>query len=88
MRRAYLRYFLAFLVSSCLTAIVPVQASIPTQVTVAQATATYDKYMRTGYKAITKRDYKMALINFRKALQLRPNDRYASQAITCSDLKS
>lgn len=75
MKRAYVKYFSAFLVSSCPIAIVPVQPSIPTQVTIAQATATYDKYMRMGYKATTKRDYKTALINFRKALQLRPNDR-------------
>ncbi len=82
MKKTYSKYFFALLVSSCITAIVPVQASLPTPVTIAQATATYSKYMRTGYNATAKRDYKTALINFRKALQLRPNNRYASQAIS------
>ncbi len=81
MKRAYLKYLSAFLVSSCLTPVIPVGA-IPTPITTAQAASTYDKYMRIGYAATTRRNYKTALINFRKALQLRPKDRYALQAIS------
>lgn len=41
----------------------------------------YDRYMRIGYSATENQDYQTALINFRRALQKRPNDPYASQAI-------
>jgi hypothetical protein len=37
--------------------------------------------MRLGYRATAKRDYRNALVNFRKALQVRPGDRYATVAI-------
>lgn len=43
--------------------------------------STYDRAMRIGYAAAQRRDYQTALINFRRALQERPNDRYALQAI-------
>ena len=81
MKRACLKYFSAFLVSSCLLPIVPVMASISTPITIAQAASTYNKYMSIGYAATNRRDYKTALINFRRALQLRPNNKYAVQAI-------
>lgn len=81
MKRAYLKYFSAFLVASCLSLIVPVMASNSTPVTIAQATSTYNKYMSIGYAATNRRDFKTALINFRRALQLRPKDKYATQAI-------
>jgi tetratricopeptide (TPR) repeat protein len=41
----------------------------------------YDRDMRIGYHATRKRDYQTALINFRRALQQRPGDAYATQAI-------
>ncbi len=81
MKRAYLKYFSAFLVGSCFAPIVPIRASIPTSTTIAQTAFAYDKYMRIGYAATTKRNYKTALISFRNALKLRPRDKYALQAI-------
>jgi tetratricopeptide (TPR) repeat protein len=41
----------------------------------------YERYMNIGYTATRRRDYQTALINFRRALSVRPNDRYANQAI-------
>lgn len=41
----------------------------------------YDRFMRIGYAAAQKRDYQTALINFRRALQARPEDTYALQGI-------
>lgn len=37
--------------------------------------------MRIGYTATQQRDYQTALINFRRALEERPGDTYASRAI-------
>ncbi len=81
MKQAYLKWFSALLASSCVTFIAPAIASIPTPVNTAQVTSSYDRYMRIGYAATTKRNYKEALTNFRKALKLRPNDKYALRAI-------
>ena len=81
MNRAYLKYCFVFLLGSCLTAIIPVKASIPTPVTIAQATSTYNSYMKKGYIATAKRQYYNALVSFRNALKLRPNDKYALRAI-------
>lgn len=52
----------------------------PTPAAHAQAT-NYDSFMRTGYNLAAKRDYQSALINFRRALGLRPGDRYAQTAM-------
>ncbi|MFM7886265.1 MAG: tetratricopeptide repeat protein [Pseudanabaena sp.] len=41
----------------------------------------YDVWMRIGYKAYDKKDYNTALINFKRALKLRPKDVYATKAI-------
>lgn len=41
----------------------------------------YDRYMRLAYDETQKRDYQSALINFRRALNERPGDYYASQGI-------
>jgi hypothetical protein len=38
--------------------------------------------MRLGYAATQQRDYQTALINFRRALNLRPGDSYATRAIS------
>jgi GAF domain-containing protein len=35
----------------------------------------YNRYMSLGYRATARRDYRNALVNFRKALQARPSDR-------------
>ncbi|MGC1244899.1 MAG: tetratricopeptide repeat protein [Spirulinaceae cyanobacterium] len=41
----------------------------------------YDRYMRIGYDATERGNYQTALINFRRALEVRPGDTYAAQAI-------
>jgi hypothetical protein len=41
----------------------------------------YDRYMQAGYEAAKKRDSATALLNFRRALDERPGDTYATQAI-------
>ncbi|KST69571.1 hypothetical protein BC008_04520 [Mastigocoleus testarum BC008] len=41
----------------------------------------YDRFMRIGYDATEKENYQRALRNFRKALEERPRDYYATQAI-------
>lgn len=41
----------------------------------------YDRYMRLGYDETHARDYQSALINFRRALNERPGDHFASQAV-------
>lgn len=41
----------------------------------------YDTAMRVGYDETHARDYQSALINFSRALQLRPGDTFASQAV-------
>jgi hypothetical protein len=41
----------------------------------------YRQTMMVGYAAYQKSDYQTALINFRRALQARPNDRLALEAI-------
>jgi hypothetical protein len=57
--------------------------AIPAQpFTQAQATASYDDYMRQGYRATAKRQYSSARDFFKNALRLRPNDRYADRAVT------
>ncbi len=42
----------------------------------------FDRYMQRGYQLTAKRDYQSALINFRRALALRPGNRYALNAIS------
>lgn len=41
----------------------------------------YDRYMRRGYDATERENYKQALRFFEAALAERPGDGYASQAI-------
>lgn len=41
----------------------------------------YTQSMEVGYAAFEQGDYQTALINFRRALQARPGDRYATDAI-------
>lgn len=41
----------------------------------------YDRYMRLGYEATNQKNYQQALEFFARALEQRPNDYYASQAI-------
>lgn len=46
-----------------------------------QTETEYDRYMRIGYDATERGDYQTALINFRRALDERPGDEYATQAV-------
>lgn len=81
-RNLWLKYLPAILVTTCLMPLAPILAMPQTPTTVAQAaTSQYNKYMRLGYSATAKRDYRTALVNFRKALSVRPGDAYASAAI-------
>ncbi|MGB3692258.1 MAG: hypothetical protein WBG70_12970 [Spirulinaceae cyanobacterium] len=41
----------------------------------------YDRYMEIAYDATEQEDYQTALINFQRALEERPGDYYATQAI-------
>ena len=41
----------------------------------------FTQYMRIGYAATQQRDYQTALINFRRALNERPENPYALRAI-------
>ncbi|MGP1384594.1 MAG: hypothetical protein ACTS2F_13610 [Thainema sp.] len=41
----------------------------------------FDRYMAAGYEATQERDYETALIYFQRALDERPNNPYAQQAI-------
>lgn len=79
MKQAYLKCFLALLAGSCVTLIAPMMA-IPTPVNTTPVTSNYNRYMKIGYAATTKRNYKEALTNFRNAPKLRPNDKYALRA--------
>ncbi|MGF1477890.1 MAG: hypothetical protein ACFB4I_00125 [Cyanophyceae cyanobacterium] len=45
------------------------------------ARSDYDRYMEIGYDAVEQEDYQTALINFRRALEERPDDYYATQAV-------
>ncbi|PZO35547.1 MAG: hypothetical protein DCF19_23660 [Pseudanabaena frigida] len=44
-------------------------------------TIKYNTFMKAGYAAYNKKDYKTALTNFKSALSLRPNNVYAVKAI-------
>ncbi len=44
-------------------------------------TSAYDRYMQAGYDATKRRDNPTALLYFKRALDERPNDSYAAQAI-------
>ncbi|HEY9659291.1 MAG TPA: hypothetical protein V6C65_12620 [Allocoleopsis sp.] len=44
-------------------------------------TSEFDRYMAAGYEATQQRNYETALLYFRRALDERPNDSYAQQAI-------
>jgi len=48
----------------------------------------YDRYMQAGYQANEKKDSSKALLFFRRALDERPNDNYATTAIQNTESKS
>lgn len=80
-RTPWLNYLPAILVTSCLATVAPAQAYPPAPIQTAQARAEYDRHMQMGYTATGSRDYQSALVNFRRALSLRPGDSYAANAV-------
>lgn len=50
-------------------------------VEIAQSSSAYNQAMRLGYTETRRRNYRRALSYFQQALQLRPNDKYATTAI-------
>lgn len=80
-RNSKIKYLSVILASIC-WATVAVTPAYPTDpVHIAQLGSDYNSYMQQGYTATAKRDYGTALINFRRALKVRPGDRYAQKAI-------
>lgn len=79
-RNPWLKYLPVILASSCL-AFVALKPAYPADIPGVQLRSDYDRYMRSGYTATAKRDYRAALINFRRALSERPGDRYALNAV-------
>jgi tetratricopeptide (TPR) repeat protein len=55
--------------------------AVPQVIQVAQANSDYNQYMRLGYTETRRRNYTQALKYFQQALQLRPNNKYATAAI-------
>lgn len=85
MKPNLLRVLIFLLVSAFLAPGSAIADSVD-QNTLAQPTqpskqSNYDSAMRAGYAAVQNRAYKAALENFRKALELRPQDPYALKAI-------
>ena len=77
----WLKYLPAIIAATCLAPVMPIIAAPQSPTVVAQATTAYNTYMRRGYSATAKRDYRNALVNFRRALRVRPGDSYATAAV-------
>ena len=76
--------FTAALADDALEGVAQTQAvSTDTRQTESEDTSAemYEQAMRIGYAATEQQDYQTALINFRRALEARPGDRYATAAI-------
>ena len=57
-------------------------ANSPTPTTASAASQNeYERYMQAGYAATKKGDYPLALLNFKRAVDERPNDTYAQKAV-------
>ncbi len=81
-RNPWLKYLPAILSAACLMPLAPIVATPPAPTFVAQGTSSqYNKHMRQGYSATAKRNYRKALVSFRRALSLRPGDPYATAAV-------
>ena len=80
-RILWLKYIPAILATICFAPVAPMQAASAEPIYIAQSAANYNRYMRLGYAATARRDYRSALVNFRRALSIRPGNRYALNAI-------
>ncbi len=80
-RNPWLKYLPTILAVTCLMPIAPTMAAPSAPILVAQASSQYNKYMRQGYSATAKRNYRLALVSFRRALSVRPSDPYATAAV-------
>lgn len=69
------------LIATGLATPVPSQADLLPSAAIAQAASAFDTYMKQGYAATAKRNYREALKQFRRAEELRPGNRYATLAI-------
>ena len=67
----------------------PTEAKTPAKIVPVSAgrSTVYDRYMQVGYQANEKKDYSKALLFFRRALDERPNDNYATTAIQNTESK-
>jgi Domain of Unknown Function (DUF928) len=79
-RGTWSRYLSIFLLIAPLT-IDPIHAIAAPRL-IAQSNAEFDNYMKLGYKATIKRDYRNALVYFKKAQVIKPNNIYTDRAIT------
>jgi Domain of Unknown Function (DUF928) len=78
----WLKSLPAILATACLMPTAPILAAPQAPIAIAQAASSqYNKYMRQGYSATARRDYRTALVNFRRALSVRPGDAYATVAV-------
>ena len=59
----------------------PPVAQQPTATATAPTADLYDRYMQAGYAATNQRNHAIALLYFKRALDERPQDTYATQAI-------
>lgn len=57
------------------------QPPAPTSAPPTKTVPLFDRYMQAGYAATNRRDYSTALVFFKRALDERPDDTYATQAI-------
>jgi hypothetical protein len=60
---------------------IPSVHSTAEAISIAQSTSDFDKYMRLGYQATARRDYRNALVFFTKANGIKPSNPYANQAL-------
>ena len=67
----------------------PTEAKKPATIVPVSAgrSTVYDRYMQAGYQANEKKDSSKALLFFRRALDERPNDNYATTAIQNTESK-
>ena len=77
----YTQRVLSFYQQNKPTAITPAPTQTPANTPAQSQSTIYDRYMQAGYAATKQKDYSTALLYFKRALDERPNDAYAQQAI-------